>query len=122
MALPHKGTSNLRRPQKGQRFGGRQKGTRNKLTIAVKEAIETAFEKLGGAKYLIGIGRSDPQVFCSLLGKILPKEIVGAGGGPLQIAGVVSIYMPDNERRNDAPMLVQLPKTNKLFIKPRGRA
>ena len=113
--------SNLPRPQKGQRFGGRAKGTPNKFTAAVKETIEAAFHQLGGVKYLVEVGRSNPQVFCSLLGKILPREVVGEGGGPLQIAGVVSVYMPDNGRRNDGPVLTQQPNKS-LRIQPRKRS
>lgn len=112
--------SNLPRPKKGQRFGGRTKGTPNKIPAAVKAAIEAAFAKLGGVNYLVKVGQSNPQVFCSLLGKILPREVVGADGGPIQVAGVVSVYMPDNGRRNDGPVLVQ-PQNKPLRIQPRKR-
>lgn len=65
--------------------GGRVRGTPNKLTVSVKEAILGALEDAGGAKYLLGVARENPQVFCALLGKLLPNEITGADGGAIQM-------------------------------------
>ena len=59
----------------GERFGGRQKGTPNKFTAKIKDAIENAFEEVGGQKYLVRLAISEPQVFCKLLGQVLPKDI-----------------------------------------------
>ena len=42
-----------------------------------------AFDKLGGVKYLENVGRTNPPVFCMLLGKILPHELA-TSGGPLR--------------------------------------
>lgn len=67
----------------GRKTGGRVAGVPNKLTVSVKEAILTALEDAGGAKYLAGVARENPQVFCALLGKLLPSEITGANGGPM---------------------------------------
>jgi hypothetical protein len=55
--------------------GGRVKGTPNKATTKIKEAVMAAFDKVGGVKYLIKIANDDPGVFCNLLAKILPTEI-----------------------------------------------
>ena len=57
------------------RTGGRKKGTPNKTTRAVKDAIVNAFEKVGGEDYLAMVAKSDPKTFCSLLGRVLPSEI-----------------------------------------------
>lgn len=54
---------------------GRPPGTPNKLTSAVKEAIENAFTEVGGKKYLVQVAHDDPKTFCALLGKVLPKDI-----------------------------------------------
>ena len=40
---------------------GRQKGSQNKVTRAVKDAIAAAFDELGGKDYLIEVARSDPK-------------------------------------------------------------
>lgn len=68
----------------GRKTGGRVRGTPNKLTASVKEAILAALEDAGGAKYLLGVARENPQVFCALLGKLLPNEITGGNGEALQ--------------------------------------
>ena len=59
----------------GQKFGGRKKGTPNKTTAAVKEAILKSFEMVGGEKYLAKIAEEHPQAFCTLLGRCLPKDM-----------------------------------------------
>lgn len=76
--------STLFRP--GERVTGRQKGTVNKLTVSIREAIEHAFDELGGAGYLVHVGRSDPRTFCALLGKLLPTKLANADGSPLLAA------------------------------------
>ena len=72
---------------KGVKTGGRKKGTPNKTTAKVKDAIMEAFDKAGGVDYLVGIAREDPKTFCSLLGRVLPSEVkaelTGADGAQL---------------------------------------
>lgn len=68
-------------PKKGP---GRPKGSSNKLTKSIKEAIEKAFENAGGVKYLETVARDDPRTFCALLGKVLPTQITGDPDNPIQ--------------------------------------
>jgi hypothetical protein len=82
--LPDALKQNLFQP--GERPVGRAKGTPNKLTLSVKEAIERAFDKLGGTDYLVYVGQSDPRTFCALLGKLLPTKLANADGSPLLAA------------------------------------
>ena len=70
----------------GERPFGRSKGTPNALTVSVKEAVERAFERLGGASYLEHVGRTDPRTFCALLSKLLPTKLANADGSPLLAA------------------------------------
>lgn len=70
----------------GERPIGRAKGTPNALTVSVREAVERAFEKLGGASYLEHVGRTDPRTFCALLSKLLPTKLANADGSPLLAA------------------------------------
>jgi hypothetical protein len=65
---------------------GRPKGIPNKITLSVREAIERAFDNLGGASYLEHVGRSDPRTFCALLSKLLPTKLSNADGSPLLAA------------------------------------
>ena len=70
----------------GERTVGRVKGTPNKLTVSIRDAIEHAFEELGGTSYLVHVGRTDPRTFCALLGKLLPTKLANADGSPLLAA------------------------------------
>lgn len=61
----------------GERRGGRQKGTPNKLTKTVKEAFETAFEEMQGdpAVKLGAWGKANPTEFYKLAARLIPAEI-----------------------------------------------
>ena len=65
---------------------GRPAGIPNKVTQSVKEAIERAFDKLGGTDYLVHVGKTDPRTFCALLSKLLPTKLANADGSPLLAA------------------------------------
>jgi hypothetical protein len=85
---------------KGKKTGGRQKGTPNKATAAVKEALTEAFDGLGGIPALIKWGRANATEFYKLWSRLLPQEVTGKDGGPIQIEPV-QIYIPDNGRAKD---------------------
>lgn len=70
---------------KGQKTGGRRKGTPNKVTAQVKEAIEAAFTRAGGVEYLVGVAKEQPQVFCTLLGRVLPLQVTGDPEHPVEM-------------------------------------
>ena len=70
----------------GRKTGGRSKGTPNKVNAAVKEAIVSAFNKVGGEDYLVKVAENDPRTFCALLGKVMPTQLTGAGDGPIWVA------------------------------------
>lgn len=56
---------------------GRKKGQVNRYTAGVKAAIEKAFSELSDGnpdRYLLKLSVSEPAVFCTLVGKILPKQ------------------------------------------------
>lgn len=59
----------------GERRGGRQKGTPNKATIAVKEALQMAFDGIGGVPALEQFGRDNPKEFYALWVKMLPQDV-----------------------------------------------
>jgi hypothetical protein len=71
----------------GQKTGGRKKGTPNKLTVSVKEALSDAFESLGGVGSLVQWGRENPDDFYKLWVKMLPTEVkaelTGVDGGAI---------------------------------------
>ena len=62
----------------GSKSGGRQKGSPNLATGAVKEAIVGAFHEVGGKEWLIrlaGGDRHDRAMFCRMVEKIVPGEL-----------------------------------------------
>lgn len=66
---------------KGQKTGGRQKGTPNKTTQAAKDAIAQAAEELGGTARLVAWAKEDPANERTFWGTIYPKLL------PLQVNG-----------------------------------
>jgi len=76
-------------PAKRQKTGGRKKGTPNKISRDIKEAILDAFEELGGVDYLVQLGRIEPTSFATLLGKVLPIQVTGAEGKDLLPPGFI---------------------------------
>lgn len=60
---------------RGTRGPGRPKGSPNKLTRTIKEAIELAFNEVGGPEYLARMAEEQPTAFMTLLGKVLPTQI-----------------------------------------------
>jgi hypothetical protein len=79
---------------RGVKTGGRQKGTPNKTTALLKDAILQAAEAAGDGDlvaYLTVQARANPAPFMSLLGKVLPLQVTGGDGEPL-------IPQPDNRQ------------------------
>jgi hypothetical protein len=80
---------------------GRPKGTQNKTTTALKDALMLSFERLGGAAYLEEVARRDPRTYCALLGKVLPRNPLAPESG----AGAVSTLSDAEIRQRVAGML-----------------
>ena len=62
------------RPPKGTRWGGRANGTPNKVNQSIREAIQMAFEQVGGVEYLVRLAQEDSKTFVPLLIKTVPPE------------------------------------------------
>lgn len=75
---------------KGLAGPGRPKGRLNKTTALLKDAILQAAEQAGGEDGMIGYlqtqARENPGPFIALLGKVLPMQVTGGDGGPLQVS------------------------------------
>ena len=77
----------------GNRGKGRPKGSANKTTTLLKEAILAAAQEhgeddagTGGLKgYLRKVAREDVKAFSGLLGKVLPMQVTGDGGGAVEL-------------------------------------
>lgn len=100
---------NLIRPAKGTRLpgAGRKKGTPNKFTRDLKEAIIQAANKAnaGGLEaYLIEVAKNDPRTFVQLLGKILPLQLEASGTVTLE-----ALVLEAARRRTERDARLTLP-------------
>jgi hypothetical protein len=70
--------------KKGERRGGRKKGTPNKLNADVKDMIVGALNAVGGQDYLVRQSSANPIAFMSLIGRVLPLQVKGDPENPLK--------------------------------------
>ncbi len=88
----------------GKKTGGRKKGTPNKTTALLKDAILTAATDAGKDGGLVGYLTAqavlNPGPFMALLGKVLPMQLTGEDGGAVRLETiqrtVVSPRHPDS--------------------------
>lgn len=64
---------------------GRPKGSQNKVTLSVKQALTDAFDCLGGVTALVRWARLNQTDFYKLWTRLLPLQISGPDGGPIQV-------------------------------------
>lgn len=70
---------------KGQKTGGRQKGSLNKFTGTLKDMVLQALADAGGVDYLRDQASENPNAFLTLVGKVLPLQVAGDKDSPLVI-------------------------------------
>lgn len=77
---------------------GRAKGTPNKTTALLKDAILRAAEAAGGDNGMVGYltmqAQENPGPFMALLGKVLPMQVTGADGGPMELVTRIELVAP----------------------------
>lgn len=90
-------------PKNSGRFGkgnpGKPKGAVNKTTAEIKDMIRQALDGAGGVEYLIERA-NDPRTasaFLSLVGKVLPMQLTGEGGGPIKVARIELVPLEGKE-------------------------
>lgn len=92
MSDADKVTDSKRRVGDGTPGPGRPKGSTNKATKQLKDMILGALNQAGGEQYLLECAR-DPKLagpFLTLIGKVLPQTIQGAGeNGEIVFAKIV---------------------------------
>lgn len=76
---------------------GRPKGSQNKVSVLVKEAVVQALEtvavpkekggtgRTGAATYMRWLAIHEPKAYATLLGKVLPTQITGEDGKAITI-------------------------------------
>ena len=74
---------------KGKPGPGRPKGTPNKVTGLLKDAIIQAAQNAGGEGGMVGYlttqASESPASFLALLGKVLPTQVAGDADNPIRI-------------------------------------
>lgn len=89
-------------PSRGNAGKGRRKGALNKTTALLKDAILRAAEEAGGGDGLVGYLReqamANPGPFMSLLGKVLPMQVTGADGGPIEVSRIERVIVDPADR------------------------
>jgi hypothetical protein len=78
---------------------GRPKGSQNKTTSLLKDAILRAAENAGNGdmvEYLTQQAKDNPGPFLSLLGKVLPMQIAGDSENPLRVS-IIELVAPGHD-------------------------
>lgn len=82
---------------------GRPKGVPNKTTTLLKDAILKAAEQAGGEAGLVGylqwLAKEEPPSFSTLLGKVLPTQVTGKDGDPIETITRIEQTIVDPARR-----------------------
>ena len=79
MAPPKGFNKGIRPPAAGM---GRKRGSQNKFTRTLKDAILAALDEVGGQAYLVQQARENPATFLTLVGKVLPLQVKAGGEEP----------------------------------------
>jgi|SRR5688572_20262733 len=90
---------NLVKLEKGERLGGREKGTPNRITRTVKDWLLAATEasghdgkgKDGAIGYLVWLSRNEPVAYAALLGRVIPMQIQASLSGNVEHSGTVKL-------------------------------
>lgn len=64
----------------GHKTGGRQKGTPNNITRAFREAVQIAYDAIGGDEAFATWARENPTEFYRIAARLIPQEMRHAGG------------------------------------------
>jgi hypothetical protein len=59
----------------GERRGGREAGTPNKITTSIKEAVLETFLNLGGVSHMTSWAKETPTDFYRIAAKLIPQQI-----------------------------------------------
>lgn len=80
---------------------GRAKGTPNKTTKLLKDAILKAAEQAGNkigddglVSYLEQQATDNPGPFMALLGKVLPMQVIGDPNNPVEVVTRIELVAP----------------------------
>ena len=64
---------------RGQKAGGRQVGTPNKVTAIFKDAVRTVYEDIGGNTAFAAWAKENPTEFYRIAARLIPTEMASQG-------------------------------------------
>jgi len=64
---------------RGQKTGGRQIGTPNKVTAIFKDAVRTVYEDIGGNAAFAAWAKENPTEFYRIAARLIPTEMASQG-------------------------------------------
>jgi hypothetical protein len=116
-------SSGLKIPKKGERFGGRQKGTPNQTTRELKEALFLAAEKSKHSKgeglvgYLTYLANERQETYAKLLGRMIPLHAkIDDDVDVITIKAKPEVEMTPQELMDYYKMLCELPASTKPLV------
>jgi hypothetical protein len=87
---------------------GRKKGSPNRFTGTLREAILASFDRVGGIDYLERQARENPTAYMMLLKTVLPMQITGPNNGPIMVITGVARAGDDEELiSQNAPAVIE---------------
>lgn len=78
----------------GKAGPGRPKGSVNKTTAILKDAIVAAFDKVGGIDYLARQAEENPVAFMSLMGRVIPLQVDADMQHSVRVTGALKWQPP----------------------------
>ena len=80
---------------------GRPKGSTNRVTKTIKEAVLQSFEDVGAAEYLRRVAEDDPRTYLQVVAKIIPAELHATHQGDVSLTVVSGIDSPPGDGPDD---------------------
>jgi hypothetical protein len=75
---------------KGQKTGGRQAGTPNKISTAVRDNVLSVFDQIGGVENMSDWAKENPTQFYALYAKLLPLQTQVSGDPENPVQSVIT--------------------------------
>ena len=90
------------------RTGGRQKGSLNRITRAFRDAVQVAYDAIGGDDAFAAWARENRSAFYQIAAKLIPQELRHAGDEQITVQ-VVQFFAPQNTVPRDVAIVPKLP-------------
>lgn len=89
---------------RGQKTGGRQVGTLNKVTTIFKDAVRTVYEDIGGHAAFAEWAKKNPTDFYKIAARLIPTEI-NSKEDPNITVQIVDFFSGENKPLSTKPAI-----------------